>query len=80
MIRFWWNKQNAGDDIRFTVARFRSGGPWQTRRIVHTIEKRTGLSFTWRGNWRFFGLLVLSDKRSVTESEVGLSALRGDEG
>lgn len=70
MMRFYWNERTAGDDLRFWSSRYRSGGPWITSRIVHDITARYGVAFSWKGNWRFFGLLVLENKRITRETEA----------
>lgn len=66
-MRFYWNERTAGDDLRFWSSRYRSGGPWVTARIVHDIVARYGVAFSCKGNWRFFGLLVLENKRITRE-------------
>ena len=37
------------------------------QRVVHDLVTRYGIEFRWKGNWRFFGLIVMDKQRLMDE-------------
>lgn len=69
MIEFSWGGYKEGD-LRFVTHRYRAGGPWITRRVVHDLDGRYGVSFRTGKGWRFFGLVCLENQRVENEPDV----------
>jgi hypothetical protein len=84
-MTFWWGKRDGGDEldeVRFHQYRYRSGPKTETWKIywlVHTLERRFGLSIYFRGKFYFFGLMVLTNMRKKEEPAVGEYAVEESE-
>lgn len=68
-VQFHWARWKEGD-LRFVTHRYRCGGPWRVRYVIHDLEERYGFSFRTRKGWRFLGLMKLSNLREVDEVDV----------
>lgn len=65
---FHFGKWTAAE-LRFHRMRWRAGGPWLNRYIVHDAPHRYGVSFKTAKGWQFVGLILLRNQRVVTEQE-----------